>query len=176
VVATEAGPLTRFLARRRVALGLVTVVTAVVLSGPTWGSWRLGLLIALVGEAIRVWAAGHLEKGREVTQSGPYRLTAHPLYLGTTVLAVGIVVASRSLVLGVLAALYLGTTIVAAIRTEEAFLRQSFGAAYDTYRQAPAATGRRFSLARVRRNREHRAVAGVLAGFAVLALKIVLEI
>ena len=27
----------------------------------------------LAGEALRLWAAGHLEKGKEVTRSGPYR-------------------------------------------------------------------------------------------------------
>ena len=173
---SEVGPLTRFLARRRVALGLLVTLAAAALADPTWGSWGVGLLIALCGEALRVWAAGHLEKGREVTQSGPYRLTAHPLYVGTTVMAAGIVVACRSLPLGVLAAAYLGGTILAAVRTEEAFLRQSFGDAYDAYRRAPAPVGRRFSFARARRNREHRAVVGLLGGFALLALKIVLEI
>ena len=38
------------------------------------------------GEALRIWAAGHLEKGREVTASGPYRWTRHPLYLGSTII------------------------------------------------------------------------------------------
>lgn len=173
---SEAGPLTRFLARRRVAIGMLVALAAAVLADPTWGSWGAGLAVAVCGEALRVWAAGHLEKGREVTQSGPYRLTAHPLYVGTVVMASGIVIASRSVPLGVLAAAYLGSTIFAAVRTEEAFLRQSFGPAYDAYRQAPAPGARRFSLARARRNREHRAVAGLLAGFAFLALKIGLEI
>jgi protein-S-isoprenylcysteine O-methyltransferase Ste14 len=176
VTGAEVGPLTRFLARRRVALGLLVALAAAVLADPTWASWRAGLLVAACGEALRVWAAGHLEKGREVTQSGPYGLTAHPLYVGTVVMAAGIVVASRSVTLGVLVTAYLGSTIVAAVRTEEAFLRQAFGPAYDAYRRAPARPGRRFSLARARRNREHRAVAGLLAGFALLALKIVLEI
>ena len=43
-----------------------------------------------VGEALRIWAAGHLEKGREVTASGPYRLTRHPLYLGSSIIASGV--------------------------------------------------------------------------------------
>jgi hypothetical protein len=39
-----------------------------------WGTWRAGLFVALAGEAsLRIWAAGHLEKSREVTRSGPYR-------------------------------------------------------------------------------------------------------
>src|SRR5687768_13636173 len=67
------------LARRRVSLGFVAAIIALVLAQPTWASWRLGLLVALAGEAVRVWAAGHLEKSREVTRSGPYRWMRHPL-------------------------------------------------------------------------------------------------
>ncbi len=85
-----------FLARRRVTLGFVTTVAALVLARPTWTTWQVGLLVALAGEAIRVWAAGHLEKGREVTTSGPYRWTAHPLYVGSSLLALGVVIAARN--------------------------------------------------------------------------------
>lgn len=168
---------TAFLARRRVALGFVTTVAALVLARPTWTTWRAGLLVALLGEAIRVWAAGHLEKGREVTSSGPYRWTAHPLYVGSSLLALGIVIAARNLPVAVLAAIYMGSTITAAVRTEEAFLRRTFGDTYDRYRQSnvnPAM--RRFSLERAMRNREYRAVAGLVVGFALLALKVVLPI
>ena len=45
------------------------------LARPTPRSLAIGGAIALVGEMVRIWAAGHLEKGREVTQSGPYRIT-----------------------------------------------------------------------------------------------------
>ena len=165
------------LARRRVTLGFVTTVAALVLASPTWTTWRVGLLVALVGEAIRVWAAGHLEKGREVTTSGPYRWTAHPLYVGSSLVALGVVIAARNVPLAVLAAIYMGSTIAAAIQTEEAFLRRTFGEAYDRYREAgsePAA--RRFSWDRALRNREYRAVLGLLVGFALLAMKVVLPI
>ena len=119
-----------FLARRRVALGGLTAIAALVLARPTGDSWYAGLAVAVAGEGIRVWAAGHLEKSREVTTSGPYRWMRHPLYVGSTVLALGIVIAARSYVLGALALLYIGTTIPAAIRSEEAFLRRTFGEAY----------------------------------------------
>lgn len=168
---------TAWLARRRVSLGFLAAVGAAVLARPTWTSWQVGLGIAVLGEAIRVWAAGHLEKSREVTRSGPYRLTAHPLYVGSSVIALGVVVAAHSLVVGVIAAVYMSTTIVAAVRTEEAFLRRSFGEVYDAYRRAEGPMpARRFSAARAWRNREYRALIGLLIGFAFLALKVVLEI
>jgi protein-S-isoprenylcysteine O-methyltransferase Ste14 len=162
-----------FLARRRVTLGFLTALATMMLAGPTWATWRAGLLVAAVGEVIRIWAAGHLEKGREVTRSGPYRWTGHPLYVGSSVLAIGVVIAANSAIVGVLAAIYMASTLIAAVNTEEAFLRERFGSAYDEYRRAEGtAMRRRFSLSRAWRNREYRAVIGLLIGFAFLALRV----
>ena len=169
--------LVTYLARKRVPLGFVTTIAALVLARPTWATWRTGLLVAIAGEAIRVWAAGHLEKGREVTSSGPYRWTGHPLYVGSSIMALGVVIAARSVPVTILAALYMGATISAAIRTEEAFLRRTFGDTYDRYQQSRnVPSSRRFSVERVMRNREYRAVAGLAVGFALLALKVMLPI
>jgi hypothetical protein len=166
-----------WLARKRVPLGFVATLVTLILSRPTWGSWRAGLIVALAGEVIRVWAAGHLEKSREVTRSGPYRWTSHPLYVGSSILALGVVVAARSVPVAVLAAVYMGSTITAAVRTEEAFLRRAFGDTYDRYQRSEAEPmSRRFSLARVMRNREYRAIAGLAIGFGLLALKVLLPI
>ncbi len=162
-----------FLARRRVTLGFVTAVAALALARPTWTSWGFGLAVACVGEAIRIWAAGHIEKDREVTTSGPYRWMRHPLYVGSSVMALGVVIATRSPVVAVLAALYMFTTISAAVTTEEARLRQAFGDAYDSYARAQGPrVARAFSVARVVRNREYRAASGVVGGFLILALRV----
>jgi protein-S-isoprenylcysteine O-methyltransferase Ste14 len=169
--------LVAWLVRRRVALGFVAGAAVLVFAQPTWDSWRPGLAVALAGECVRVWAAGHLEKSREVTRSGPYRFTRHPLYAGSIVIALGVVVASRSVVVAVLAAIYVAATIPAAIRAEEAFLRRTFGDTYERYRESRAGpVSRRFSLERAWRNREYRAILGVIGGFALLALKILLPI
>jgi protein-S-isoprenylcysteine O-methyltransferase Ste14 len=174
VADARANPLLRFLARKRVPLGFVTAVATAVLARPTQTSWRAGLVIAIAGELIRLWAAGHLEKGREVTRSGPYRWSAHPLYVGSSVMALGIVIAAHSVSAGVLAALYMVATLTAAVRTEEAFLRGRFGGAYDEYRRSEGEEmDRRFSMARAWRNKEYRAVIGLLIGFAFLAWRVV---
>ena len=163
------------LARKRVALGFAAGAIAIVLAQPTWSTWRSGLAIALVGEAIRVWAAGHLEKSREVTRSGPYRWTSHPLYLGSIIIALGVVVAGRSIVVAAFVLVYMAVTIGSAIAVEERFLRDKFGTMYEDYKRG-ATVARPFSLERVVRNREYRAFAGLVLGFGVLALKIVLSI
>ena len=162
----------RTLARWRVTLGYALGVAAFWLADPTWRSLAVGAGIGAVGEAMRVWAAGHLEKGREVTTSGPYALTRHPLYAGSSVLGAGFAVAAHSVAVAVLLALYLAVTIAAAIRSEEAHLTEKFGERYPAYRagRAPEAP-RRFSWDRVWRNREYRALAGVAVVFALLAVR-----
>jgi protein-S-isoprenylcysteine O-methyltransferase Ste14 len=161
-----------WLARRRVPLGFLAGITAIWLSDPTPRSLAIGAIVAAIGEAVRVWAAGHLEKGREVTMSGPYRLTRHPLYLGSTIIGVGLAIASASVVVALLAGLYLAVTLTAAIATEEAHLTEKFGEAYPEYREGRAAgLSRRFSMARAMKNREYRAVIGLLAVLALLSWK-----
>jgi protein-S-isoprenylcysteine O-methyltransferase Ste14 len=166
--------LTKTLARRRVALGFLAAIAVLVLAHPTLLTWWIGLIIAAAGEAVRIWAAGHLEKGSEITRSGPYRWSRHPLYVGSSIIAAGIVIASRSVPVGVVTAFYMGATITAAIRTEEELLTGRFGDGYDRYRESRAEPmPRRFSAARAMRNREYRAVAGLAAGFALLALRMI---
>lgn len=158
------------LARWRVPAGFACGLAVLAVARPTPRSLAIGAAIALLGEAIRIWAAGHLEKGREVTMSGPYRYVRHPLYLGSTVMAVGLAVAVRHPLAWVIALLYVLIMMGSAIRSEEAFLRRQFGPTYDDYRAGRlAGARRRFSLERARRNREWRAVLGLLVVLAVLA-------
>lgn len=168
--------LTRRLARLRVSLGFASAIIVVWLAQPTRTSLIAGGVVAAVGEALRIWAAGHLNKSREVTSSGPYRLFAHPLYVGSSVMGVGLAIASASLAVAVIIAAYLGATITAAIRSEEAFLRGKFGDQYDRYRSGRAArdggaSTRRFTLAQAMANREYRALTGLAIAILLLALK-----
>lgn len=160
------------IARLRVTIGFAASVFVLWLARPTAPSLALGTVVALVGEAVRVWAAGHLEKGREVTSSGPYAFTRHPLYVGSTLIGAGLAIASASLAAAVLVLAYLAITLTAAMRTEEAHLTEKFGGAYPAYREGKgSAGGRQFSAARAFRNREYRAVLGLLFVLAVLAWK-----
>ena len=160
------------LARWRVPLGFLCGAAVLWLAQPTASSLMVGGAIAGAGELLRIWAAGHLEKGREVTQSGPYRLTRHPLYLGSAVIALGAAVASARVVVALIIGGYMTATIVAAIRHEEAGMRASFGDQYDAYLESRAAgVERPFSLDRAMKNKEYRAVAGLAAVAVILAGK-----
>jgi protein-S-isoprenylcysteine O-methyltransferase Ste14 len=161
------------IARWRVTLGFVFAGVVLWFAQPTGRTLALGAAVALLGELVRIWAAGHVEKSREVTRSGPYQYTRHPLYLGSSIIGVGIAVASGSLVAAAVILGYLATTITAAIRAEEAHLREKFGGEYDAYaaRVAPPMT-RAFSVRRALANREHHTVAGLAMALLLLALKV----
>ena len=167
------------IARLRVALGFVFGVLVLILAQPTRRSLLVGMSIALCGELFRIWAAGHLHKSREVTASGPYRWIAHPLYLGSSMMGAGLAVACASIPVAILIAIYLVTTLTAAIKSEEAYLRRAFGDQYDLYRSgveakrrsSGPASRRRFSLAQAMANREYRAVIGLVIGMLLLVWK-----
>jgi protein-S-isoprenylcysteine O-methyltransferase Ste14 len=166
----------RVLAKWRVPLGFLCGVVVLWMARPTFLSVAIGGTVAAVGEMLRIWAAGHLEKGSEVTRSGPYRFTRHPLYLGSAIVGAGAAVAAQRLSVAALTAGYLGLTILSAIRTEEARMRASFGDQYDAYLQSRAKpVDRRFSLDRAIRNKEYRAVAGLAAVAGLLAVKAALR-
>ena len=171
------GPVVSLLARLRVSLGFVFGALVLWLAQPTTRSLLLGGVLAALGEGLRVWAAGHLNKSREVTMSGPYRWLAHPLYVGSSIMGAGLAIASANVVAAVLVTIYLGAAVTAAVRSEEAFLRRAFGERYEIYRAASSgvtATGdkrRRFSAARAMANREHRAAIGLAVAVLLLLLK-----
>jgi protein-S-isoprenylcysteine O-methyltransferase Ste14 len=164
-----ASHLIHLVARLRVALGFACGVVVFWLARPTATTILAGLAVAGAGEWFRVWAAGHLNKSREVTRSGPYRFVAHPLYLGSSVIGAGLAIASGRVAAAAIVAAYLAITLTAAIRSEEAFLRRVFGDEYEEYRHTGVVDAhRRFSIARAMANREYRAVAGL--GVSVLLL------
>src|SRR5687768_9921385 len=162
----------RFLARWRVFLGFVFAAIALYLAAPTRNSLFTGAIVSVLGELIRLWAAGHLEKSKEVTSSGPYQFTRHPLYLGSSLIGIGFAVAANHIMVFGIVVAYLLLTLTAAIGSEEAHLREKFGDAYDAYvekRSEPMQ--RKFSWRRAIYNREHHAIAGLVATLFLLFLK-----
>jgi len=162
----------RFLTRWRVFLGFVFATGVFWLARPTLRSLIIGAAVAIAGESLRLWAAGHLEKSKEVTMSGPYRYTRHPLYLGSSLIGIGMVIIANNRLVAIIVIVYLVLTLTAAMRSEEAHLREKFGDAYDAYaeKRAPRVE-RAFSWRRAMYNREHHTIAGLLAGLLLLGLK-----
>ena len=75
--------------RYRVPVGWLVGVAVVVLARPTPLSLALGLPLVVLGEAVRVWASGHIEKTKSLATGGPYAHSRNPLYVGSLLLALG---------------------------------------------------------------------------------------
>jgi protein-S-isoprenylcysteine O-methyltransferase Ste14 len=161
------------IARYRVPLGFASALAAYWAARPTPASCLAGGAVALIGEGLRLWASGHLEKEREVTRSGPYRFVRHPLYLGSAIMGAGFAVAALTWTTAAIVAAYLSVTLPAAIRTEEAGLDERFGGEYAAYRSGLATPiARRFSFDRAFvANREARSVLGLVGGIGLLWLR-----
>ena len=93
-----------------------------------------GAAIVLIGELLRIWAAGHLKKNAEVTTTGPYAHVKNPLYLGTFLILSGFCVQAWNLRL-----FAAGTCVFffyyapSKKRRESDRLRERFGAVWDAY-------------------------------------------
>ena len=169
------------LSRLRVPLGYLAGLLVVALARPRPWSIAAGLALAVLGEAIRLWASGHIEKTRRLATGGPYAHTRNPLYLGSTLMAFGLAIASANVVVLIAVAVYLAVFYPAVIREESAFLAARFPAEWAAWsREVPAFLPRptpggpretTFDRARVRENREWRTAAALPAAAALLAAR-----
>jgi hypothetical protein len=83
--------------------------------------------------------------------------------VGSTLIGLGLAVAAADLVAAAMVLAYLGITLTAAIRTEEAHLTEKFGGSYPAYRAGRMLVARGFSFDRaLRTNREYRSALGVV--------------
>jgi len=80
----------------RVACGYALGLLAVALARPTPRSIAAGMAVAALGEIVRLWASGHIEKSQRLATGGPYAHTRNPLYVGSALLAIGFGVAAAS--------------------------------------------------------------------------------
>ena len=163
-------------AKLRVPCGFVMVASFAWLSRPSVESMCLGLPVSLAGLALRGWAAGHLEKNRQLARGGPYAMVRNPLYVGTSLVAAGLAIASRRwLLAGIFAAVFL-LVYLPVIELEEQHLRDLFPEFGEYARQVPALVPRlrrglgagRFRWSLYRHNREYEAGLGLLAGVLYL--------
>jgi protein-S-isoprenylcysteine O-methyltransferase Ste14 len=170
------------IARRiRVPAGFLFAAGYLYFAHPRWWSIIAGGAIAALGLALRAVAAGHVQKNRELTTTGPYAHTRNPLYLGSLLIAAGFALAGRNWWLVLAIFLFFIIIYWPVIRAEEEHLRSTFPE-YSEYEQnvprlipklQPASgSGEGFSRELYLRHREYRALAGAALMLLALAVKI----
>lgn len=137
------GELGKYQQRRRLAIGAVIalLVVALLFVRSAWlGQTHeyieaIGLSFIVAAILGRLWCTLYIggRKSAEIVRSGPYSVTRNPLYVFSTVGAMGIGAQTGSLfiTLGFGILCYLAFSVV--IRTEEKFLAQNFGESYRAY-------------------------------------------
>jgi protein-S-isoprenylcysteine O-methyltransferase Ste14 len=111
-------------------------------------AYGAGLALLVAGLAFAVWARVHLGRnwsgsvtvkvGHELIRSGPYACVRHPIYTGliTAVLGTAIISGTLRAALGLV---IITLSLVRKLRTEEAFMRDTFPGEYQRYcAQVPA--------------------------------------
>jgi protein-S-isoprenylcysteine O-methyltransferase Ste14 len=144
-------------------------------------------ILLIAGVAIRIWAAGNLQKNTEITMGGIYRMVRHPLYLSTVLIYLAYFLACGDAALGVI--LFLGMIVIIywpRIMHEEGALQKKFPGQTGQYRDIPrlfpnpfllrvALTSDRFSLRRAYRNLGMRTIGVVLFIPALLEMFVQLK-
>ena len=120
--------------KMRVILAWCAIPLLLHYSNMTARSFQWGAVLMVIGEMIRFWALGFMEKkGQKLAMSGPYAFVRNPLYVGNFFLGLGIAVLVWNWIIMVLfligfLGIYSGT-----IRGEEKHLLEKFGKTFEDY-------------------------------------------
>jgi len=102
-----------------------------------WLIWPLGSGLFVVGLLLRIWAQQHvryrLRVAKCLTTTGPYAFVRNPIYIGNTLICLGMTVASELLWLVPVALAYCMGLYSLIVRYEEACLFEQYGESYRSY-------------------------------------------
>ena len=97
------------------------------------GIWT-GMVLIFLGEGIRIWAAGHLQKNEILTVSGPYAYVKNPLYIGSIFITAGFcILADNIYLLAAAFFMFCFHYIPYKKRVEGDRLRKIFGSQFEDY-------------------------------------------
>lgn len=155
---------------------------AVLFLNSTDTSLLIGTIFIVAGFMIRGWANGYAIKMNMLTTSGPYAFVRHPLYIGTTIIAIGFAIIFNSSYLGIAFIIMLAAIYYRTIRKEEKDLEAKFQQEYLDYKRSvpsilprvsPYRKGQKwvFSLERLIRSKEHKAALGCIMLIIIVHIK-----
>src|SRR3990172_2689369 len=94
----------------------------------------VGIVLIAMGEGIRIWAAGHLQKNESLTVTGPYAYVKNPLYIGSILITAGFcILADNIYFLAAVTFMFCFHYIPYKKRMEGDRLKKIFGSRYEEY-------------------------------------------
>jgi hypothetical protein len=112
----------------RQGLGLILLLVCAWFTLPA-GENRIitGFVIATLGQAWRIYAAGVIYKNKRLATTGAYSLVRHPLYFGNFLILAGFTLACANWIVVALVIFFLLFYYPAAVRYEDRKLQDLFG-------------------------------------------------
>ncbi len=115
-------------------IGFLFITLFFLMSAPTYTSFLIGIIVAALGESIRVWAAGYIHKRSILTTAGPYAHTRNPLYFGSFLIGCGLSIVSNNVYLFSVFLWAYATIYTKTMEREEDFLLKEFGKDFEGYK------------------------------------------
>ena len=178
----------RWAAHNRVRVTMLFAVAYVAFGQPSAAGLVVGAVLVALGQSLRLWASGCLQRNVKLACSGPYALVRHPLYLGSLIMGIGLAVAVQPPYWWLLAFLALYVTFYGpAMHVEELRLQSLFGSEYQEYmtdvgrlwprfaraeRWTRAHPGNAFSWKRALDNKELRSAAAMATLLVIQVIKL----
>ena len=170
----------------------LALVVLLIYARPVWDALTgAGLALIALGQILRIWAAGHLVKNKELTTTGPYVHVKNPLYIGTFLIMFGLAFIGRTdpkaagveayanwILLAIGCAVFIVYYAPYKTRREGGHLKEKFGEAWEDYdrhvpdyfptlRRYPKGT-RKWSWSTVCENSEQWTLLAVVTGLLIL--------
>jgi protein-S-isoprenylcysteine O-methyltransferase Ste14 len=161
----------------------IVVILLIIFSNAQPIPFLIGIMIILPGEAIRIWAAGHLHKDKSLTTSGPYAYLRNPLYLGTLLIMIGVCIcANNFIILAFGLAIFFFYYLPYKFKKEGNRLERIFGKEYIEYaKQVPnfiprltpyrkeGNEAKKWTFKQVKNNSEHLTFLVILIGIILIS-------
>ncbi len=164
---------------KTIVAGIVGVILFVY-ADPKSAWFIPGALVTFAGEYLRLWAAGHLRKNKQLTTTGPYAYVKNPLYIGTLFILIGYSAMANRIVIALLGFVWFLIYYAPYKKWQEnEKLVNSFGEDWKEYDKAvpdyvprltpyPGRGDNRWSFDVVKENSEHETAVAVFIGFGIL--------
>jgi len=161
------------LVRRRRTFTVVAVpLVMLAIAKPTPIGFAVGMCLVVLGQVVRIWAAGYIHKETEVTTGGPYAYVRNPLYVGSFLISAGFAAMCGHWLAWLLLAAQYGFVYHLTVLSEERHLEETLGEPYRRYREAVprwlpsvrpyAGRSGKFDIRQVAANKEFSSMAVVL--------------